>query len=172
MTQINIPVLCIMLVAFLPSPSQGHSDFVPNPLSAHAPKVTHRITACPRAVLAVTYRAHPVLEQVAVIHWCRYHAEEWRTTGLECVWARSLLSLPSIFQKLWRNSAFLLLKISNQDQEVLQLRLPTNGAGSTVCLIPVWFRVRAIDHNDPFYLLYLDHQRIAVWFQHSSKPDS
>lgn len=171
MTQINIPVLCIMLVAFLPSPSQGHSDFVPNPLSAHAPKVTHRTTACPRAVLVWLTELTLSYQQVAVIHRCRYHAEEWRT-GLECVWARPLLSLPSIFQTLWRNSAFLLLKISNQDQEVLQLRLPTNGAGSTVCLIPVWFRVRAIDHNDPFYLLYLDHQRIAIWFQHSSKPDS
>lgn len=164
-----------MLAMFLPSPSDGHSDLVPNPLSAHhAPNATHRPTACPRGVLAVISRGLTLaLQQVAVIHQCRYHPEEWCAAGPECVWARPLLSLRSIFQPLWRYSASLLFKISPSRSGSSATKIAHKLVLEAWC---VWYLFGSGSEPlilmVPFYLRYLDHQRIAVWFQHNSKPDS
>lgn len=125
-TQINIPVLCIVLVTFLPSPSEGHSDLIPNPLSAHhASNVHDNPQTCPRGVLAMTFRGLTLaFQQITVIHRCHYHPEEWHTTGLECVWASPCFHFPLFSSHSEGTQLPHCSKLSHQDQEVL--RLPTN----------------------------------------------
>lgn len=127
---IYVPVMCVMLLTFLHSLSDGHSDLLPNPASAHhALNATHRPSICPCGVLTVISRGLTLaFQQIAVIHRGCYHVENFLTTVIECVWDRSLLffhfALVSSHHKdmqLPRHS-----KLAHQDQELLQVRSTTN----------------------------------------------
>lgn len=138
-TQINIPVLCIVLVTFLPSPSEGHSDLIPNPLSAHHASNVHDNpqTYC-LSQGSISYdfqRADPGLPAdywnppVSLPSWGMTHHRIWM-----CV-SQPLLSLPFIFQPLWRYSPSSLFKISPSRSG----SSATKVAHKLVLETPVWY---------------------------------
>jgi len=95
-----VPIMWRMLLTFVCSPSDGHSDLVPNPVSAHHTlNATRRPRICPGRVLTVISRGLALaFQQLAVIHCGCYHIEKFPATVLECGWDKSFLSVRSGFQ--------------------------------------------------------------------------
>lgn len=132
-------------------------------------------SSCPTpwGVLAVTPRGLPLaFQQIAVIHGGVTIQRSGTSQGLNVCGPGLCFHFP-LFSSHSEETASLLFKIS-----------PSRSGSSAAkvahkLVLKAWYVWYLFGSESkplilviPFYLLYLDHQRIAVWFQHSSKPDS